>query len=133
MIKHIDDNEYDIVCGWWKHHGFEPVARIMLPKLPDGGFIAYDDKTPIIACFLYVSDAAIGWVEWIVSKPGSTKDQRDVCFGELMDGVFVEAKKRGLLMLHTESKNPSLTEKLIKKGFLKADTEVTVLDIPLGE
>ena len=69
IIRPIIEGDYeDILVGWWKDWGWEPPAKAFLPDNGLNGIMVLDDEIPVCAGFLYITNSAVGWVEWIVSN-----------------------------------------------------------------
>lgn len=114
MIKLIDDELYEVVCGWWKALGWAVFPKDMLPK---HGYVVSTNK-PVIAGFLYQeAQAKFGLLGWIVSDPESSKEERTECLDILLNHLFDKAKEEGLRGIFTFMKHGPLIEKLKQYGF----------------
>lgn len=125
MIKQIDNELYQLIRQWWAHHKWPVMPPDMLPRT---GYMAYVNEKPIVAAFLYKMDTSkIGWLEWFVSNPDSTYDERTQGMDELFETSFAKAKEMGIGALFTSCKNESLLKRLQEKGFVITDQEMTNL------
>lgn len=116
MIKTIDKELYEIICGWWRARGWPAMP---LDALSKRGYIVFIDDRPIVAGFLYKDETScLGMFGWIISSPDSTHDERDKCLDELISHVEFVAKDIGITLLMTSIKHGSLVEKLKGHSFL---------------
>ena len=68
-IKALEDSDYEnILCKWWKDWDWEAPPKDFLPDNGKGGLIVYDGDTPVCAGFIYVTNSAVSWVDWIISN-----------------------------------------------------------------
>lgn len=115
-VKQIDDELYDVICGWWRDHGWPVLPKELLPK---HGYIVVLDGRPVIAGFLYKDvTASFGMIEWIVADPKSTRDDRDKCFPSLIEKLLSSATECGVKLLVTTAIHKSLIGRLEKSGFV---------------
>jgi hypothetical protein len=109
---------------WWISHDWPPIPE---DHLPSTGFIYYNDLKPIMAGFLYLTDSKFSILEFIISNPNSTKDERKEAMEPLINAVVDEAKYRGKSTIFTSVTHPGLLRKLEKTAFVKTDTNMTNL------
>ena len=129
MVKQVNKELYDLICTWWEARSW-PV--IPWTTLPSNGYVVYEDEKPIIAGFLYLSDSALGMIEWIVASPDTTKEERARGFDRLMEELLKTAKENDIQILYTSLNHPKLIEKYEKHNFVKAETDVTNMICILG-
>lgn len=128
MIRPITESDYFAICEWWKHHKWQVVPA---QALPPNGYIALVGEKPIVAGFLYRTDSNLGWLEWIVSNPDSTFDERTTAINELLETIFQRAKELKIQAIFTSSNNETLIKRLAEQGFQITDKNVTHLIKPL--
>lgn len=124
MIRPITESDYLAICEWWKHHKWQVVPA---QALPPNGYIALIGEKRIVAGFLYRTDSNLGWLEWIVSNPDSTFEERTTAINELLETIFQRAKELKIQAIFTSCKNESLIKRLIEKGFQTTDQGMTSL------
>lgn len=123
MIRQINDDLYQILCGWWEARGVPALTKDLLGTQ---GYAYFLDDKPIIAGFLYKAEnSSFGMVEWIVSSPESTREQRNLGFKELMDRLLAEAKEAKIRLLMTTVKHHSLMKRMEGEGFFQDTQNVT--------
>lgn len=122
-IELIKPSDYPELAAWWTAHKWPPVP---ISSLPRTGLVV---RNPIgvgqAAGFLYDSGTDISWVEWIVSNPDTSAEQRAECIKLLLEGLELEAKKQGFVFMWTSSKNRHLSKKLMEAGFAEVDVGVS--------
>ena len=125
----LDKSDYETLVSWWDDWNFQPPTREMLPDLGLGGVMVFnEDDTPICAGFLYETNSCMGWCEYIVSnKKFKEKDKRAAALTFLISSISGLAKKKGLRLLFTSTKHPSLTKRYLDAGFLKGDDSVELI------
>lgn len=63
---------YETLLKWWRARGWKDMPKRALPAT---GVVALKDGEPVAAAFLYTDPtAALGFVSWQVTAPGSGKD-----------------------------------------------------------
>jgi len=68
VLPLVETDYEEILCQWWKDWRWVPPSRDFLPDNGTGGFIVYDDKTPICAGFMYLTNSKAVWCDWIISN-----------------------------------------------------------------
>lgn len=115
-------SHHSMLTEWWLAHKWTPIPTYMLPPT---GTVVYDGVTPVCAGFVYRTDSAIAWMEFIVSNPASTKDQRAAALDLLISDLAEKAYATGSTTIFTSSNQPSLIEKNKQQGFVVTDSNVT--------
>lgn len=118
MIRQIDDELYQIVCGWWEKHGWPVIPKNMLGN---DGYMIFIGEKPIMSAYLYKAEnASYGMIEWVLSNPESTHEERTQVFDLLMDHLAVLAKDKKIACVQMFAKNKRLEDRLVKSGFSKS-------------
>lgn len=113
-------SDYDKLKGWWDFWKFPAPAVAALPKYDDElttGLMVSSNGIDICAGFLYETNSALCWVEFIVSNPDSGKEERSEALSLLIDEFTEEAKRLGFGAIFASIKHPSLLNKYIKAGY----------------
>ena len=122
MIKRIDKKYHAMIQEWGRNnHDF-----VILPEnyLPDG-LVCFLCEKPIIASWMFVTnDLLMGFIAFTIANPESTRDERDLCFPELMNAFDKTAKEQGIEFLFTTSNNDSLQKRIVDFGFSECDKNV---------
>lgn len=120
MPRKIIPADYATLAKWWTAQNFPTIAPEYLPQcglIVDG----------LCAGFLYESDSAIAWVEWIVANPEAEKALRREALDKLLDALVLHAKERGYKAIFTSVAHPGLLERYKQHGFVVTDNGVTHL------
>jgi len=118
IMKFDKDKHYDTICSWWEKHQW---PKIPLTMLPQTGYIVDD----LCAGFLYQTDSNIAWLEFIISNPESTKDDRSKALDILIDRLSEDARGMGFTMIFSSINHSNLINKYEKNGFNIADKNMT--------
>lgn len=112
--------DYGTVSQWWKAREW-PI--IPLEYLPNHGLIIDN----YCAGFVYNTDSAIAWIEFIVSNPNSDKVKRSQAMDILIDSLIGKARILGAKCVFTSSNNEKLIKRFVSQGYSIADRNVTHL------
>jgi hypothetical protein len=122
VVKYSD---YEQLKNWWDSWGFPAPAISALPKYDNEsttGLIVSNNGIDICAGFLYETNSAICWLEFIVANPKSKKEERSEALKLLIDEFTEEAKKLGFGVIFASIKNESLLNKYIQAGYTLGTT-----------
>ena len=64
----LNEEDYEIICEWWRWWRWTPVERELLPNNGTGGFMVHSNNVDICAGFLYTTNSNLCHIEWIVSN-----------------------------------------------------------------
>lgn len=119
-IRQLIESDYDTLCKWWITWGFEPVPRDFLPRNATGGLLVSEDGIPIVAAFIYNTDSAICWIDWVVSnKEYRKKPQRKQAIEILINSLTNIAKEAGYTYAYALIKNDKLVNIYEGLGYTK--------------
>lgn len=123
-IQKLDPSDYDkILLGWWKDWGWTAPTKDFLPDNGEGGFIVFDDDTPICAGFVYVTNSKASWVDWIISsKTYNKKPERREAIKMLIDALTRLCESVGSKYCYALIKHQSLIKIYEEIGYNKADS-----------
>lgn len=114
--------DYDMLCSWWKSHGWDAVPAAFLPAV---GIVITDGEKDLAAGFLKMETTTpIGMLEWSVTNPENAGRESIKALAELMESAKVAAKAMGRTVLFTYCKQPSLARLYEKAGFQTTDKEM---------
>ena len=123
MIKQIDNNLYETVCGWWKAKGCEfSFPQEFLPE----GYVSFVNGKPIFAGYLNHQNMW-GWLTWLVANPDSNSQERDLGFKTLIDEIDKKFSEKGVRFIFTPTNNASLLARFESNGFKRYDSDVVHL------
>lgn len=128
----LDENDYDVLCEYWKQWNFPAPPKKCLPNNAQGGIKIINDEGVIIcAGFLYESNSAVAWIEFIISNPNiKDRELRHRSLVELISFLTVEAEEKGFSAVVSSLNNQSLIEKFVEVGYTKStlpSTEVSIV------
>jgi len=123
-IRQLNENDYqEILVDWWNDWGWTPPEKDFLPDNGMGGYIVYDDQTPICAGFIYITNSRVAWVDWIISnKNYREKDKRREAIKILIDSLTNISKMSGSKYAYALIKNNSLIKTYEELGYIKGDS-----------
>ncbi len=122
--REMVESDKEFIAKWCKGHGW--------PMFPDyilstRGFIGEYDGKPVFACWLYVCDSPLGFLDWIICDPESNDEEREGSFKAMIDMAWEVGKENGLQRVLTIANHPSLMERLKKNNYFVTDENVTLL------
>jgi hypothetical protein len=110
VVRQYAPQDYGLIKSWWEARSFPAIAPTFLPKT---GFIVENHAVG----FLYRTDSALAWMEWITTNPESDKIERDKALNLLIETLFTEAKRLGHSVLFTSVQDAGLIERYQRHGF----------------
>lgn len=120
MVRAVVPSDYPTLVAWWSAQNFPTIPPQFLPTtglIIDG----------LCAGFLYGSDSAICWLEWVVANPEADKAERRAALDELIEALAANAASRGYKAIFTSVVHPGLLERYKQHGFVITDNGVTHL------
>jgi hypothetical protein len=129
-LRAVKYSDYEQLKGWWDYWKFPAPAISALPKYDDEittGLMVYNGGLNICAGFLYETNSALCWVEFIVANPESKKEERSEALSLLINEFTDEAKKLGFGAIFASIKHPSLLNKYIEAGYTLGTTNTNEL------
>ena len=125
-LSYVHNEHREIVENWWGVQDWPPIPASMLPKT---GFIQYGAlNEPLVACWVYVNNSALWFLEWTVGNPAASKEKRSEAINALYKYVVEWSKNEGAEVLFTMVKHPGLIKRLKEShNFEETDTGMTHL------
>ena len=134
-IRRIKSDDYPNLIKWWKLYeekGIKIPPPNLLPNKGLGGFVVEKNGRLVASCFLYFTNSAMGYVDFLLADPTYREDDRHDLVLEL--GVFVTkiAVGAGCEMVWALCANSSLLD-LAKnpsteaKGFNMLDQKFNII------
>jgi hypothetical protein len=121
-IRQLNDTDYqDILVNWWTQWGWVAPEKDFLPDDGMGGYIVYDDETPVCAGFIYVTNSRVAWVDWIISNK-EYRGKRKEAITMLIDTLTNLSKMSGGKYAYALIKNNSLIQTYESLGYVKGDS-----------
>lgn len=125
-IRYFDkEKDYEDVYDWWNsHEDWTPIPKEMLG---DDGFIVEKEGKKLVAVWVYSTSCPIYIMEWLVSNPDTTWEERNEAIDMAIECCVMWCKKEGGKILFTMTKNERLLEKLQNNNFNKTEDNMTHL------
>lgn len=117
----IENNDYEMLCEWWKDWKWTPPTRDMLPGNGEGGIIIESNGQPVCAGFLFFTNSKMCWIEFIVSNFKYREKDRGECIELLINILSSIAEKEGFKYIYTSLKSKPLVQKYLNCGFELGD------------
>lgn len=126
-----DSSYYEEVCALWAQHEWN--APVPPHCLPDG-YIAVVDGKVMAACFVFLaSNAKMAVVDYAVIDKYASKEISHMALYRVIQRCTSIAREHvgndGIVM--TLSSNPHVFKFFEQNGFIKAETGVTTMILPL--
>lgn len=118
------EQHYPLIAGWWAKHQWAIIPKECLPQT---GLIAVQGETPLAAAFLYRTDSAMGWLEFMVTNPDANPITRARGLKEVIKRLSSEAPHLGIKCLFSSTVNDGLVKILKGADFTVGDTNTTQL------
>lgn len=124
QIRRIKESDYDTLVQWWKDWGWTPPSKDFLPEGGTGGYIVLVDDKPVCAAFMYITNSAVCWLDWVISdKNFREKEKRKEALYHLLRVMEQIADSLDhVKYIYALIKNNSLIEKYKELGFTQADS-----------
>lgn len=121
-IRPIEDNDYELLCTWWKMYDWTPPPKDFLP---DCGMLVKDGEVPICAAYLYITNSSCSWLEFVISnKDYQNKKNKKIALNLLLESLVNIAKKSGFKYIYTVLKHEGLAKMYESLGFVEGDTNI---------
>ena len=117
-----EDDDYDMVKGWWQAHGWPGVSPHILPQF---GAIASFRGRPAAAGWLYMDNSrGVSMLEWVVTNPDNTPRASLAAIGALVTYIKDYALSQDYGVMLTSCKQDSLLKLFERNGFEHTDSGV---------
>jgi hypothetical protein len=129
-LRAVRYSDYEELKRWWDYWKFPTPAISALPKYDEEittGLMVYNGDLNICAGYLYETNSALCWVEFIVANPNSNKEDRGECLDKLIQEFTIEAQSLGFGAIFASIKHPSLLNRYIKAGYTLGTTNTNEL------
>lgn len=124
-IRYLKEEDYEVLCKWWKDWRWSAPPRDFLPENACGGMMVEVDGVPVLAGFIYFTNSKVSWIEFIISNfEFKDKVGRKKAIELLLHELSFLAKKNGSLYLYAVVKNQSLKKAYEEVGFNNGSVKV---------
>lgn len=127
-FRPLKEEDYEILCDWWKWWKFVPIAKESLPDNGTGGFMVKHGDTNVCAGFIYKTNSNFCLVEWVISNY-NVRDRvvRDKAIKLLINELTNEGKRLGFKVAFTWLINENLKAKMESCGFVKTSQPIEMI------
>jgi len=118
-IRSITVNDYPELTKWWKLYEADGIVvpkSSLLPEKGLGGFVVEKDGAVIASAFLYFTNSALGYVDYLIADPSYREDDRQNILLELASYVTAIAVKAGCETVWAMTSNKKLVNMAEKSG-----------------
>jgi len=123
-VRLLNENDYDTLCGWWKKFRWTPPPRDFLPDNGKCGLMVSKEGVNIVAGFIYFTNSAIAWCEFIVSNFDYKDKDRKEAIKILIHELNEFARAKGFKYVYTVVKNKNLENSYLEMGFTNGSVKV---------
>tara|TARA_B100001059_G_scaffold192652_1_gene196197 strand:+ start:1930 stop:2340 length:411 start_codon:yes stop_codon:yes gene_type:complete len=117
-FRPLKESDYETICSWWKWWRWPEIPRDMLPDSGKSGFMVYKNKTPIVSCFLFITNSKGAKLEWVVSNPKYKEKDRKQAIEMLINKVEEVCRNMGYKYIFSIGRNKHLINTHKKLGWL---------------
>ena len=117
----LKEEDYNIICEWWKWWRWPVIPREMLPDNGKSGFIVEKNNTLVVACFLFLTNSKGAKLEWVVSNPKYKEVDRKEAIEMLINETESICKGLGCKYIFSIGRNKHLIETHKKLGWFVDD------------
>ena len=124
IVRPLTDKDYEeILLGWWKEWDWQAPPKDFLPNNGMNGLMVLDGDIPVCAGFIYMTNSAVSWVDWIISsKTYRKKPTRKEAIRLLIGSLSDVCEQSGSRYIYALIKNTPLIEVYKEFGYIKGDT-----------
>lgn len=119
-IRIVKYEDYDMLKEWWSFWRFPAPSPLLLPQYEEGlfnGLLISEKGKDLASGFLYETNSGIAWIEFIVTNPKTTSEERNKAILKLLEELSNSANELGFLTIFSSIKNENLINKYIENGF----------------
>lgn len=126
-LRHLTENDYETLSGWWKFWWKQTVHRKALPDNMGDGIMISVDGEPACAGFLYATSSShVFMMEFIISSNKiRDKEARKKALDYTVKCLIELAKKAGAISIFSSIKHPNLIKVYQENGFVVTDKSMT--------
>ena len=81
------------------------------------GLVVSEEGKDLASGFLYETNSGIAWLEFIVTNPKTTSEERNKAILTLLEELSSSAKELGFSVIFSSIKNENLINKYLENGF----------------
>ena len=118
-IRPIKMDDYPKLTKWWKlykEYGVEVPRKSLLPNKGLGGFVVEKDERLVASAFLYLTNSALGYVDYLIADPKYRENDRQNILLNLATYVTTVAVKLGCEKVWAMTANKKLVNMAEEAG-----------------
>ena len=118
-IRPIEMDDYPKLIKWWKlykKYGVEVPKKSLLPNKGLGGFVVEKDERLVASAFLYLTNSALGYVDYLIADPKYRENDRQNILLNLATYVTTVAVKLGCEKVWAMTANKKLVNMAEEAG-----------------
>ena len=118
-IRPITVDDYPKLTKWWKLYKDDGIVipkASLLPEKGLGGFVVEKNGAVIASAFLYFTNSALGYVDYLIADPSYREDDRQSILLELAAHVTAVAVKAGCETVWALTSNKKLVNMAEQSG-----------------
>lgn len=123
-IRFLNEADYDVLCQWWKAWRWTAPPRDFLPENGCGGLMIEKYGVPVVAGFLYFTNSAVAWSEFVISNFDYKEKDRKEVIKTLIFELSELAKSKGSKYIYTVVKNQNLKQIYEEIGYSNGSVKV---------
>lgn len=123
-VRFLKEDDYEVLCQWWKAFRFPAPPRDFLPENGTGGIMVQKDGVNIVAGFVYFTNSAIAWSEFIISNFDYKDKDRKEAIKILIYELNELSKSKGSKYVYTVVKNQNLKKIYQEMGYSNGSVKV---------
>lgn len=126
-IRPLTEEDYQMLCEWWKINRFPAPPQDCLPNNGKGGIMVSKNGIDICAGFLYYTNSKLAWLEFIVANFHYREKDRGEALQFLIDELSGIAERKGFKAVFASIKKESLINHYEACGFSKNEGTVEMV------
>ena len=99
-IRFIKSDDFAHLIKWWKHYDHCEVPTVdLLPNYGMDGYVVEKNGKPIMAAFMYLTNSAIGYLDYLVRDPDYNEKDKNNMLWDLQEACGKYLLSRGCTMV----------------------------------
>ena len=118
-IRLIKLDDYPELEKWWNQYKLQGIVIPSKNKLPNnglGGFVVEKKGKLIASAFLYLTNSAVGYVDYLIADPSYRESDRESILIDLAAHVTAVAVRSGCEEVWAMTNNKKMLEMVEKNG-----------------
>lgn len=127
-IVEFRTEHHSTLSAFWELYGWTAPAEDLLPKK---GFVGISGGKIVGAAFVYLSEAGMAFLDWVIVDPLALPMSRGKCVYRVVEACKAYAKEQGKKVLYTVTANDSLLKSYRRMGFENMEKNATTMALSL--